>query len=57
MDLCAMTQKKSKSERRYFIKKKDKQGNKISPHMLKNKTRCIRYNSGDKIDHIHQYDS
>lgn len=49
--------KKYQNQRKYFIKKKNKQDNKISPHVTKNKTRYIRYNSEDKIDHIHQYDS
>lgn len=38
MNFYVMTEKKSKSERKYFIKQK-KQDNKISPHMFKKKTR------------------
>lgn len=57
MNFYAMTEKNPNQRKNILLNRRNKI---IKYHPIcfkKNKTRYIRYNSEDKIDHIHQYDS
>lgn len=57
MNFYAMTEKNPNQRENILLNRRNKIIKYHPKCLKKNKTRYIRYNSEDKIDHIHQYDS